>query len=131
MHEEHSSVAFGEHLEKLQEAGRAVVKTVKAAFGKGRIPTTDDVQTIASQLDKVAATVVAGRHATASITKCNHSLAEFITEEEAFFCNECRSTFARGARMTGCRQCDYDLCVACASSPSRNNNTRQWNCRME
>ena len=83
-HEEHSSVFFGEHLEKLQEAGRAAVKTVKTAFDKGRRPTTDDVLAITAKLDKVAAAAVAGKHATANNSKCDHNLTEFLTEEDAF-----------------------------------------------
>ena len=124
-HADPSSDTFGEHLETLQEAGREVAKSVKTAFDKNRRPTLSDVQSITTQLNKVAAVVVAGRHATANNNNstCDHALTEFITEEEAFFCNACRKTMARGTRMAGCRQCDHDLCMTCVATHDHSSNT--------
>ena len=118
-----AGVLFGDHVERLQEAGRAVLKTVKAAFDKGRSPTTDDVLAITNKMDEVAAAVVAGRHAAANSISCGHDLAEFITEEDAFFCNDCRTTMPSGTQMAGCRQCDYDLCMTCTSTRRRHNSS--------
>ena len=98
-HKEPDDVEFGPHLEKVQEAGRAVLQAVKAAFDRGRKPTPDDVVAITAQLDNVAAAVVAGRHATATTSNCSHVLTEFRTEKAGFFCNACREVMQIGASM--------------------------------
>ena len=64
-----------------------MLQTVKASFDRGREPTSDDVDAIAAQLDKVAVAVAAGRHASAATGVCSHNLTAFQTEKAGFFCN--------------------------------------------
>ena len=73
-----------------------MLQAIKTAFDKGRKPTPDDVMAITAQLDKVAAAVAAGRHATATTGKCNHNLTDFQTEEDGFFCRMASSAMLAG-----------------------------------
>jgi hypothetical protein len=46
-----------------------------------------------------------------------HRLQAFEAERSGFSCDMCGSACAAGARLFGCRQCDYDLCEECATTP--------------
>merc|ERR1711939_9246 len=37
----------------------------------------------------------------------------FHTTHDGFLCNRCGATVADGARMHGCRRCDFDVCEDC------------------
>eukprot|EP00927_Polykrikos_kofoidii_P029894 TRINITY_DN2577_c0_g1_i1.p1 TRINITY_DN2577_c0_g1~~TRINITY_DN2577_c0_g1_i1.p1 ORF type:complete len:395 (-),score=52.76 TRINITY_DN2577_c0_g1_i1:153-1337(-) len=42
-----------------------------------------------------------------------HALQLHITPTPCFTCDQCQAAFPEGARMWGCRQCDFDLCCEC------------------
>ena len=47
-----------------------------------------------------------------------HTLAEFRTPSASLYnCNVCGRTVSPGARMFGCRICNWDKCEHCASGP--------------
>jgi len=51
----------------------------------------------------------------AAVRQCpaRHKLSAFETQEAGWTCSTCSREFARGTRLFGCRQCDYDECDRC------------------
>ena len=48
-----------------------------------------------------------------------HGLKTFITIDSTFNCDACgASSIAEGSAMYGCRECDFDVCEACAKDGS-------------
>ena len=42
-----------------------------------------------------------------------HRLTPFVTAHKHYECDVCRCNAPQGARMAGCRTCDFDVCHAC------------------
>ncbi len=42
-----------------------------------------------------------------------HALADFVTSNASFCCDECCGSVEQGVRMHSCRECDFDLCDEC------------------
>ena len=42
-----------------------------------------------------------------------HALADFVTPNANFCCDECDGSVEDGVRMHSCRECDFDLCDGC------------------
>ena len=51
--------------------------------------------------------------ATPVMCPSGHAVTAFNCPREGFGCDICSVVKPRGARMHGCRECNYDVCVAC------------------
>eukprot|EP00750_Incisomonas_marina_P016178 INCI19048.1.p1 GENE.INCI19048.1~~INCI19048.1.p1 ORF type:complete len:550 (-),score=108.69 INCI19048.1:737-2386(-) len=48
-----------------------------------------------------------------------HMLTPFMTPNGRFHCDICKEPIRQGHAMQGCRDCDFDICVACTGKEAR------------
>lgn len=56
-----------------------------------------------------------------NVAKCpnGHPLVEFVTHHHNFGCDECDASQPLGARLLGCRACNYDVCTKCDDTEAK------------
>ena len=72
------------------------------------VPETEDSGRFGAAADGVLVDSVSG-----VCCSKGHPLVSFSTPTSSFTCDKCGSSQSSGTTMHGCRQCNYDLCLAC------------------
>ena len=50
---------------------------------------------------------------------CRRGLCVFMAQSNGHFCSICEAPLLAGAKMHGCRVCDFDMCESCLEAPPR------------
>jgi len=51
--------------------------------------------------------------------RCSHEKTEFFTKTLEWSCDNCHENQPKGAKMIGCRICNFDYCQKCGGEPNR------------